>query len=196
MRKPGKIMIVVAAALAVAACSPHEEPSPFPPGGGPSYPAPNPVAASSAAPSSAAAPTGQQQRECTADDIKVSGAFGSKPTITIPDACAAPTKLLTKDLTPGSGAAAKAGSALQMNYDLVTWSDKADQQNSFSAQPFSLTLGQGTVIPGWDQGLVGVKQGARRLLVVPPNLGYGAQGQGPVKPNETLVFVVDLLGVR
>ena len=192
MRKPGKIMIVVAAALTIAACSPHQDPSSFPPGDGPTYPAPEPAAASSSA---AAAPTGQQQHECTADDIKVSGAFGSKPTITIPDTCAAPTKLLTKDLTPGTGAAAKAGSALQMNYDLVSWSDKADQENSFSSQPFGLTLGQGTVIPGWDQGLVGIKQGGRRLLVVPPNLGYGAQGQGSVKPNETLVFVVDAVGV-
>ncbi|HVW44452.1 MAG TPA: FKBP-type peptidyl-prolyl cis-trans isomerase [Amycolatopsis sp.] len=195
MRKPGKIMFVVAAALAIAACSPHQEPSSVPAGDGPTYPAPNPAAVSSSAPSSAAASTGQQQHECTADDIKVSGAFGSKPTITIPDTCAAPTKLLTKDLTPGSGAAAKAGSALQMNYDLVTWSDKADQENSFSSQPFTLTLGQGSVISGWDQGLVGVKQGGRRLLVVPPALGYGAQGQGPVKPNETLVFVVDAVQV-
>ncbi|HJQ47704.1 MAG TPA: FKBP-type peptidyl-prolyl cis-trans isomerase [Amycolatopsis sp.] len=192
MRKPGKIMIVVAAALTLAACSPHQEPSSYPAGDGPTYPAPNPVAAAS---SSAAAPTGQQQHECTADDIKVTGAFGSKPTITIPDTCTAPTKLLTKDLAPGTGATAKAGSALQMNYDLVTWSDKVDQQNSFSSQPFTMTLGQGTVIEGWDQGLVGIKQGGRRLLVVPPNLGYGAQGQSTIKPNETLVFVVDAVSV-
>ena len=191
MRKPGKIMIVVAAALSLAACSAGQEPSSYPPGEGPTYPAPNPAAASSVV----AEPTGQQQHECTADDIKVTGAFGSKPAITIPDTCAAPTKLLTKDLTPGTGAPAKAGSALQMNYDLVTWSDKKDQEDSFSSEPFTLTLGQGSVIEGWDQGLVGIKQGGRRLLVVPPDLGYGARGQGPLKPNETLVFVVDAVRV-
>ncbi|WAL63045.1 FKBP-type peptidyl-prolyl cis-trans isomerase [Amycolatopsis cynarae] len=193
MRNAGKIVLVVAAALGLAACSNGQEPSSYPPGNGPTYPAPNPAGASSAS-SVAAAPT-TQQHECTVDDIKVTGDYGSKPTVTIPDTCTAPTKLLTKDLKAGSGADAKAGSALQMNYDLYTWSDKKDQQNSFGSQPFSFTLGQGTVIPGWDQGLVGIKQGGRRLLVVPPQLGYGASGQQTIKPNETLVFVVDAVGV-
>ena len=186
MRNAGKIGIGVAAALALAACSNSQEPSSVPPGGGQAYPAPNPAGASSAA-----QPSAQQQAECTADDVKVTGSFGSKPTITIPDTCAAPTKLLTKDLTPGTGAAAKAGSQVQVDYDLVTWSDKADQQNSFGSGGFPLTLGEGSVIPGWEQGLVGIKQGGRRLLVIPPDLGYGAQGNQTIKPNETLVFVVD-----
>ncbi|NKQ53745.1 FKBP-type peptidyl-prolyl cis-trans isomerase [Amycolatopsis sp. K13G38] len=193
MRNAGKILFAVAAAVSLAACVPNQEPTSYPPGGGPTYPAPNPATGASS--SAQAAPSSGQQHECTADDITVTGAFGSKPTVTIPDTCSAPTKLLSKDLTPGTGAAAKAGSALQMNYDLVTWSDKRDQQNSFSGQPFSFTLGQGTVIPGWDQGLVGIKQGGRRLLVVPPDLGYGSAAQGTIKPNETLVFVVDAVGV-
>jgi peptidylprolyl isomerase len=194
MRNAGKIMIVVAAALSLGACAPHQEPSSFPPGDGPTFPAPAPVSAAPASGSAAAAPT-TQQHECTVDDVKVVGAPGSKPTITIPVTCAAPTKLLTKDLTPGTGPDAKAGSSLQLNYDLVTWSDKVDQENSFGSQAFPLTLGQGTVIPGWDQGLVGIKQGGRRLLIVPPGLGYGAAGNQSIKPNETLVFVVDAVKV-
>jgi peptidylprolyl isomerase len=193
MRTAGKIMIVVAAALSLAACNNGQEPSPYPPGDGPTFPAPNPAAVSSA--SSAAAPTTAQQQACTADDVKVTGAFGAKPTVTIPATCTAPPTLLTKDLTTGAGAAAAAGSTVQVNYDLYTWSDKVDQENSFTSQPFQLKLGDGTVIPGWEQGLVGIKQGTRRLLIVPPQLGYGATGNQSIKPNETLVFVVDAVRV-
>jgi peptidylprolyl isomerase len=184
-------MIGVAAALSIAACSAGQEPSSAPPGGGATYPAPNPAGVSSAA----AAPTTQQQHPCTADDVKVTGQFGSKPTVTIPDTCAAPTTLLTKDLQSGTGAAAKAGSQLEVNYDLYTWSDKVDQQNSFASGGFPLTLGAGSVIPGWDEGLVGIKQGGRRLLIIPPDKGYGATGNQSIKPNETLVFVVDAVTV-
>ncbi|MDQ0380833.1 FKBP-type peptidyl-prolyl cis-trans isomerase [Amycolatopsis thermophila] len=193
MRNAGKIVLAAAAALVLGACSPHQEPSSVPPGGGPTYPAPEPAGASASA--SAGPGAGSAAHECTADDITVTGDFGTKPTITIPADCAAPTKLLTKDLKPGTGAAAHPGSTLQMDYDLVTWSDKVDQQNSFGSAPFSLQLGAGTAIPGWDQGLEGIKQGGRRLLVIPPNLGYGARGNGPIKPNETLVFVVDAVQV-
>ena len=56
-------------------------------------------------------------------------------------------------------------------------------------------LGPGNVIPGWDEGVAGMKVGGRRLLVIPPDLAYGEQGQGSIGPNETLVFVVDLLNV-
>ncbi|GAB2967359.1 FKBP-type peptidyl-prolyl cis-trans isomerase [Amycolatopsis acidiphila] len=192
MRNAGKIMIVVAAALSIAACSPHQEPSSYPPGDGPTYPAPNPAGVSASA---AAAPTTQQLKPCTADDVKVTGQFGSKPTVTIPDTCGAPTTLLTEDLQPGTGPAAKNGSQLQVNYDLYTWSDKVDQQNSFASGAFPLTLGQGSVIQGWDEGLVGVKQGGRRLLIIPPDKGYGATGNQSIKPNETLVFVVDAVKV-
>lgn len=195
MRNAGKIVIVAAAALALAACDNGQEPSSFPPGGGPTYPAPEPAAASAAA-SSAAQPS-SQQRQCTADDIKVSGAPGAKPTVTIPDDCAAPSKLLTKDLAPGTGPAAKAGSNVAVNYDLLSWSDRKDVENSYdSGQALPLTLGQGQVIPGFDQGLTGIKQGGRRLLVIPPDLGYGAKATGPIKPNETLVFVVDAQQVQ
>ncbi|MFD2416145.1 FKBP-type peptidyl-prolyl cis-trans isomerase [Amycolatopsis pigmentata] len=186
MGNVGKIVIVVAAALSLAGCVNSQKASDYPPGDGPAYPAPNPVGASS----SAAKPS-TQARVCTADDIKVAGDPGAKPSITIPDTCTAPTTLLVKDLTPGTGPAAKAGSALTVNYDLVTWSDKVDQ----GAHPFSFTLGKGQAVPGWEQGLNGVKQGARRLIVVPPDLGYGPSGNQQVKPNETLVFVVDVTQV-
>ncbi|MBF4996398.1 FKBP-type peptidyl-prolyl cis-trans isomerase [Nocardia sp. BSTN01] len=145
--------------------------------------------------SAAAAPTASHGRECTADDIGVTGGFGQAPTITIPDNCDPPKQLVTKDLVEGTGPAAATGQPVEMNYTLVTWSDKKKLDSSFDrGQTFPLTLGTGEVIQGWDQGLIGIKQGGRRLLIIPPDLGYGQGGQG-VKPNETLVFVTDAVKV-
>lgn len=139
-----------------------------------------------------AAPTGV---ECTADDVRVEGGYGDVPEITIPDSCDPPTTLVIKDLVEGDGPGAVAGQPLTMNYELVTWSNKETLDSSFQrGTPFQLTLGAGQVIEGWDQGLEGVKQGTRRLLIVPPDLGYGAGGNG-VAPNETLVFVTDAVQV-
>ncbi|TCJ93707.1 FKBP-type peptidyl-prolyl cis-trans isomerase [Nocardia alba] len=133
--------------------------------------------------------------ECTADEVKVTGGFGEAPKITIPDTCDPPKTLIVKDLVVGSGPGAAAGQPLTMNYELVTWSDKQVLDSSFKrGKPFGLTLGAGQVIQGWDEGLIGVQQGTRRLLIVPPNLGYGAGGNG-VPPNETLVFVTDAVQV-
>ncbi|WP_037814664.1 FKBP-type peptidyl-prolyl cis-trans isomerase [Amycolatopsis sp. VC5-11] len=143
---------------------------------------------------SSAAPA-TPSRECTADDVKTTGNFGQAPTITIPDDCAPPKKLLTKDLSAGTGKAAAAGSKLSMNYLVVTWSNKKKLDSSFDrGEPFGLDLGAGQVIEGWDQGLVGVKQGGRRLMIIPPALAYKDGGRG-IAPNETLVFVTDALSV-
>lgn len=133
---------------------------------------------------------------CTADDIEVKGGFGEKPTITIPDDCSPPTTLLTKDLVTGSGPKAAEGGSVESNYHLVTWSDKQVLDSSFDrGQTFTVEpLGQAQVIAGWNQGLVGMQKGTRRLLVVPPDLGYGQGGNG-VQPNETLVFVIDAVNV-
>jgi peptidylprolyl isomerase len=106
-------------------------------------------------------------------------------------------RLVIKDLIPGTGQAAKAGDPITVNYIGVNFADGKPFDNSYDrGQPFPFQLGGGQVIPGWDQGLVGMKVGGRRELVIPPSLAYGPQGQPPViKPNETLVFVVDLLSI-
>lgn len=134
--------------------------------------------------------------ECTADDLTVEGDFGTTPTITLPDDCTPPTTLLSKDLVAGTGPAAKAGDTVETNYHLVTWSDKQVLDSSFErGQTFPLeNLGNAPVIDGWNQGLIGVQKGTRRLLVVPPELGYGEGGNG-IAPNETLVFVVDAVSI-
>jgi peptidylprolyl isomerase len=122
---------------------------------------------------------------------------GKKPKVTVPDG-APPKKLVTKDLKEGTGPAAKAGDDVTMDYVGVSYSTKKEFDSSFtSGQPFDLTLGQGQVIAGWDEGIVGMKAGGRRELIIPPDMAYGAQGRPPsIKPNETLVFVVDLLAIN
>jgi peptidylprolyl isomerase len=119
-----------------------------------------------------------------------------KPKVKVPSG-KPPKKLVIKDLIPGRGQAAKAGDPITVNYIGVDFANGKPFDNSYDrGQPFPFQLGGGQVIPGWDRGLVGMKVGGRRELVIPPSLAYGPQGQPPViKPNETLVFVVDLLSI-
>lgn len=120
-----------------------------------------------------------------------------KPEVTVPDG-APPSTLQKEDITVGSGAEAVAGKTVSMQYVGVSWSTKKQFDASWDrGQPFYFSLGGGQVIKGWDQGVAGMKVGGRRRLVIPPDLGYGARGAGgAIGPNETLVFVVDLLEVR
>ncbi|MFD5116252.1 MULTISPECIES: FKBP-type peptidyl-prolyl cis-trans isomerase [unclassified Streptomyces] len=119
--------------------------------------------------------------------------FGQKPTLE--KGKGTPPKELKVDvLSEGDGATVKKGDAIQVNYLGQSWDSDKPFDNSFDRkQPFDLTLGAGMVIQGWDKGLEGQKVGSRVELGIPPELGYGAQGQGDIKPNSTLVFVVDIL---
>ena len=121
----------------------------------------------------------------------------SKPSVDIPDG-PPPTELVVEDLSVGDGPEAVAGTTCSMQYVGVSWSTGKQFDASWDrGQPFSFGLGQGMVISGWDQGVAGMKVGGRRRLTIPPALGYGSRGAGgAIGPNETLVFVVDLLGVR
>ena len=121
----------------------------------------------------------------------------SKPTVDVP-AGPPPGELVVEDLTVGDGPEAAPGTTCTMQYVGVAWSTQQQFDASWDrGQPFSFPLGEGQVISGWDQGVAGMKVGGRRRLTIPPALGYGARGAGGViKGNETLVFVVDLLGVR
>lgn len=123
---------------------------------------------------------------------KVGDDTKKKPKITKPEGDP-PKKLTVVDIVEGAGAAAKEGDTLTVDYAGNSWSTGKQFDASWdSGQPFPVTLGQGQVIQGWEQGLVGLKKGGRRLLVIPPDLGYGEAGSGAsIKPNETLIFVVD-----
>jgi FKBP-type peptidyl-prolyl cis-trans isomerase len=107
----------------------------------------------------------------------------------------APKALKVEDLIEGKGAAAKSGDKISVRYVGVLYDNGKEFDSSWKRgkAPFQLTLGQGQVIQGWDQGLVGMKVGGRRRLTIPPDQAYGPQGQPPTIPaNATLVFDVDL----
>jgi len=108
-----------------------------------------------------------------------------------------PTDLVINDITVGDGAEAKPGANVTVHYVGVAFSTGEEFDASWNrGSPFQFQLGAGQVIAGWDAGVAGMKVGGRRQLVIPPQLGYGQRGAGNViKPGETLIFVVDLLGV-
>lgn len=125
--------------------------------------------------------------------ITAGAKFGEKPTLAKGEGDP-PKELKTEVISEGDGAKLKNGDAIQVNYLGQSWDSTKPFDNSFDkGQPFDLTLGAGMVIQGWDKGLVGQKVGSRVQLVIPPDLGYGEQGQGDIKPNATLVFVVDVV---
>ncbi|WP_335938546.1 FKBP-type peptidyl-prolyl cis-trans isomerase [Streptomyces sp. PTD5-9] len=124
--------------------------------------------------------------------ITAGAKFGEKPTLA-KGSGTPPKELKTRVLSQGDGPEIKNGEAVQVNYLGQSWDSDKPFDNSFDRKPFDLTLGAGMVIQGWDKGLAGKKVGSRVQLVIPPDLGYGAQGQGDIKPNSTLVFVVDIL---
>ena len=123
---------------------------------------------------------------------QVSGAANEAPSITAPTGNP-PQELVTEDVISGSGATAEANSTLTVHYTLMAWSTGEVVESSWSGEPATFGLNQ--VILGWQQGIPGMKVGGRRLLVIPPALGYGEAGGGPIGPNETLIFVVDLINI-
>ena len=118
-----------------------------------------------------------------------------KPLVTIPPS-SPPTELLIEDLVVGSGSPVGVGDFLIMDYVGVSYSTGLQFDASWDrGSPFPFELGAGRVIQGWDQGIVGMSVGGRRSLTIPPELAYGenGSGSGSIGPNETLVFVVDLV---
>ena len=137
---------------------------------------------------------GDKKVSAAADNLPtVTTNQGEAPTIGAPTGTA-PTTLVTKDIIVGTGAEALPTSTMTVHYTLMTWSNgKLIESSWTSGSPATFPLAN--VIIGWQQGIPGMKVGGRRLLVIPPDLGYGAQGGGPIGPNETLIFVVDAIGV-
>jgi peptidylprolyl isomerase len=163
--RPAIVALAVAAALALAACGDDDEDA-----------------------GTATTETGQQ----------AAAPPDTKPKVEVPQD-APPAGLQIEDEIEGTGDTATAGDSATVHYVGVSYSTGKQFDASWDSpgqQPYTFTLGAGDVIPGWDQGVAGMKVGGRRRLTIPPELGYGEQGQPPViGPNETLVFVVDLLEV-
>lgn len=136
----------------------------------------------------------EQNSDSSAALPAVSGAKGSKPTISAPVG-SPPSTLQKSDIYLGDGKEAIDSSILEVHYTLMAWSSGTLVESSWDSGQ-TATFPLSGVIAGWQQGIPGMKEGGRRLLVIPPDLGYGSQGAGgAIGPNETLIFVVDLISV-
>jgi peptidylprolyl isomerase len=125
-----------------------------------------------------------------------SGDPEGRPTVEVPEDSAPPGELQVEDLEEGDGEAVGEGAMLTVHVVGVRWSDGVEFLSSWDrGQPISHTFGEGRWVPGWEAGLEGMREGGRRRIVVPPDLGYGERGAPGVPAGETLVFVVDLLDV-
>ena len=135
--------------------------------------------------------------ESSAPSEESNGSGKTKPTVTIPKGVS-PSKFPYQDLEKGTGATAKKGDTVTVQYVGVGYDSEEEFDSSWSRnEPFTFTLGAGEVIKGWDKGVVGMKVGGRRELVIPANLAYGATPpSSAIAPNEALVFVIDLLAVE
>jgi len=138
--------------------------------------------------------------DATADDTGADPTptqdLGQKPNVEVPEGDP-PAELVADDLVEGDGEEATAGSTVEVHYVGVAWTTGEQFDASWDrGTTFSFRLGAGDVIPGWDEGVAGMREGGRRHLVIPPAMAYGERGVPPdIGPNETLIFVVDLLSV-
>lgn len=179
MRGAGLTLLLAAAAL-LAGCG-GEVANTIPPG-------PSPAAGGANDPAAQAANCGGIDSSITDkgpnDDFTEGASVAGN---TLPDG------LKIVDLKQGTGAAVKANQCLSVQY--TGWLDNGTKFDSSRDRVggFRFVVGQGQVIPGWDEGLVGMKVGGRRRLVIPPALAYGPQGQGPIPANATLTFIVEVL---
>ena len=181
---PAKLLILIVAlglAAGVVACGEDEESG----GGGAE---------------TAATPTPTETASAAGVEALVQGTSDrtdAKPEVPAPEGDP-PTELVIRDIVKGKGPKAKPGDTLTMQYVGLSWSTGQQFDASWdNGQPFPFQLGAGMVIQGWDEGMAGMQKGGRRLLVIPPDKGYGPQGAGDaIGPNETLVFVVDLVAIN
>jgi peptidylprolyl isomerase len=180
-----KQTLVVLLALGLAACGTKKAPGVVqaPSGGVTQVPATTPATTPTTSPTTPTA-------------VKPPPQLSKEPVVSVP-AAPPPAKLVVKDLIKGNGKAATTGSTVTVNYVGVNYkTGKQFDASWLRHQPFTTALSNGNVIPGWVQGIPGMKVGGRRELIIPPSLGYGSRGAGSaIPPNSTLVFVVDLLSV-
>ena len=174
-------LIAVVAVLAITACGDDDDSS----GGG------------SGGDDTGQQDTGTQTEPSPADAQEALKDTSTKPVIPKPTG-SPPRKLVKEDIVKGKGPGAKRGDTVVVNYVGMNFSNGQEFDASWdTGAPFPVQLGTGSVIAGWEKGLIGIKEGGRRKLVIPPELGYGAQGFPPsIPPNETLVFVIDAVSIE
>ena len=175
--------LLAVAALGVGACGDDDDPA---------VDNSVPPAAAAPAPEPTTTATTAEPAADTIQKLEISTDLKTKPTIAKP-AGDPPTKLYSRDIVKGKGKKAASGDSVSVQYVGVSYSNGEQFDASWDrGDPFQFQLGAQMVIAGWDQGVAGMRVGGRRMLVIPPDLGYGATGQGSIAPNETLIFVIDL----
>jgi peptidylprolyl isomerase len=185
--RPAVVLATLGAAVLIAGCGSSSSSSTI--GVGDENSANNTLATStSTTPTTSTSPTTASVK------TPATGPLSKEPTVTPPSG-PAPTKLVTKDLIVGTGPEAKAGDSVTVNYVGVLYKGGKVFDASWKRnETFPFVLGKSQVIPGWEQGIVGMKVGGRRELIIPSGLAYGAKGSPPtIPPNSALIFVVDLL---
>jgi FKBP-type peptidyl-prolyl cis-trans isomerase len=170
-RSPDLFLLV---ALATSACTGLTEPI-----------APEPIATASAAPSASAQPRPAPTAPALAS------AQPAAPSAPGPDA-----KVAITTLEQGKGTPAKAGDTVRVHYVGTFLDGKKFDSSRDRKKPFDFTVGLGMVIKGWDQGVVGMREGEKRKLVIPPSLAYGSSGRPGIPPESTLVFEIELLAIN
>jgi peptidylprolyl isomerase len=180
--RPVLILIAVVLATGLTACGGDDDSAGAPPATATSQP--DTGTATTTAPSPAAV------QEALKDTT-------TKPVLPQPTG-SPPRRLVVEDIVKGKGAPAKKGDTVIVNYVGENFSNGQEFDASWDrGQPFPVTIGRTQVIEGWTRGLVGIRKGGRRMLTIPPELGYGPNGYPPsIPPNETLVFVVDAVDIR
>ena len=183
LRSLRPVLTAAAVALTLAAC-----------GSGGDEAADETAATPEATPTETATPAPE---ESAGGGAAISKDLETKPEVPKPTG-EPPSKLEQRDIVKGKGKAAKSGDQVTVQYVGVSFSTGEQFDASWdNGQPFPFSLGAGEVIPGWDQGVEGMKVGGRRELVIPPDLAYGPAGSPPaIGPNETLVFVIDMIDVQ
>ena len=159
--------------------------------------APEPTAEAAANPEPTPEPTAAPEGEI--DPGTIARKLAEKPAPEIPSDTTPPAGLVTEDIVKGKGKAAKAGDTVSMQYAGYNWSNGQQFDASWDRgnEPFEFPLGAGRVIPGWDEGIVGMQKGGRRMLTIPADKAYGAHGSPPdIGPNECLRFIVDLVKLK
>ena len=166
--------LLIAAAIALAGCAGDDNPGDDKPGD------------SSSASQSSSSAAGVERELQVSTDLERKPTLSSLPGLP-------PMELVTKDVVTGSGRAAKAGEKVTVQYVGVAYSSDKEFDSSWGKKPFETTLVSPGIVEGWVKGIPGMKEGGRRALVIPPDLGYGEAGSPPdIAPYETLVFVIDL----
>ena len=184
--RPGSALAALGAAILIAGCGSSGSTGTISPGNENS----SDSALATATSSTPATPTTP-----VAATVKTpaSGPLSKEPAVTPPTG-SAPTKLVTREIITGTGPEAKAGQSVTVNYVGVLYKGGKVFDASWKRnETFPFVLGKGQVIPGWDQGVAGMKVGGRRELIIPANLAYAATARPGIPANSALVFVVDLL---